>query len=198
MKVYIIGHRPEKVLVTIDTIDLTDLSDFQSSIISVHMPFYIQKYINCGVISHITDLSENKEYDSANINIIGEDTLVTKGQIFNIPLYNYKNGVGLAVYLYKIAALENLDLTDSNYTGLRYKHYTNGTIMEKICYKEGKPLLSYHYRNDTYNTLEQSKIFKNSKVESIIYYDNRERPLKQEWLKPNGTVLTTRSSNNAS
>lgn len=187
-KVYILGNRSEKdkepqvpVLVTIETIDnLTVIVN--ENLKTVQCPFYQSLNINCGKIHKITDVTEKIEFLWTNIKgTDGDSFKIQKGQFF----------LGsLTCYVYKIAAMEAAD-PHYKFRGVRYTHYSNGLIKSKQCYNSGKITHSYRYRNDTYNTIYETTIYRNGKPEIVNTYDEQEILSGQTFLMSNGKVFTS-------
>ena len=189
MKLYIVGHRDENepALVTVETIDsISDLSKLEiDKIPNIVSPFYRSVDLNCGKIIKITDMTEKIEYFWANINGIK----LQKGQYFLAG-----DTDKITCYMYKTSAAEDAEPCPT-FSGVRYKHYNNGLLKTKKCYMNGVLVCSYSFRNDIYNTVSDTAMFKNGRPELVNIFNDQEVLQEQKVLTGKGKVFMTYQSN---
>jgi hypothetical protein len=178
---YMIGyHKTSPVLITVESVDLTDKKGSIIAPENFYSPFYIKKLINCGRIVKIADIHETAEYETAHVQFQEEKVNLSNNSYFNILNYDYAKGIALTVYMNKTAALETLK-ESLNFTksGFRYVHYEGGALKAKLCY-QGEFLIAFYYRNDLYNSLEKKILYNSEKIEIINHYDEHEKKIKRE------------------
>jgi hypothetical protein len=180
---YALGTRPVPVIITIEP---TESAGSRPS----HRDTYTTLTLNSGRIVKITDATEKINYDWANIKI--GDTLITVKQN---QYFLTIAGTGLYCYYNKCAVMEDLD-PETLFTGVRFKHYTNGKIRDKLCYNNGDLSCLYNYRDDLYNTLCSFTVYKHGKPQVISSYNERELLLKQQWVTEKGKTIAEKGYNN--
>ncbi len=175
MILYSLGTRPCPVIITIETIPgahpFTDPDNPHSHI-----------NLTCGKVLKISDASGKIVYDWANVKIGDEKIKVKREQYF------LTGNSGLPCYSSRLPVLEELD-PERLFTGVRYKHYINGKIRDKLCYGNGNLLSSFSYRDDVYNTICKSVIYRHGKPELVNTYDEREVLVKHQWLTEKGKQI---------
>ena len=179
-------NKTTPVLITVESVDLTDKKGSIIEPENFYSPFYIKKLINCGHIVKITDIHETVEYETAQVQFEEEKVNLSNNSYFNILNYDYAKGIALTVYMNKTAALETLK-EPLNFTksGFRYVHYEGGALKAKLCY-QGEFLIAFYYRNDLYNTLEKKILYNCEQIEIINHYDEHEKKIKREVFSHNG------------
>jgi hypothetical protein len=202
MKVYTLGDNLKsktcgKVLVTIELLPMTDMKGIKlyHGKLLVN-PFYRELKVNCGKITNITDLNESYDFTVAELPFNKGVTTVEDGKYFNINQYNFKTEECITAYQYKIAAAEQANYVQRNYSGTYDTHYQSGFIRIRTHYVNGEKHAEHLYRNDAYNTLEGVRMYNQGHVECEFVYDGRETLIRQTWYNSKGDVFSEKIAAN--
>jgi hypothetical protein len=172
---YTLGTRPCPVIVTIEPIGDISLTEDPAA--------YQSLSVKSGKIIKIADASGKIPYEWANLKFNGEELIKV-----SINQYFITQDPGLTCYYHKCAVVEHLD-PERLFSGVKYKHYSNGKLQEKIYYANGVVLSCTKFRDDIYNSMCTATMYKHGKPELINTYDEREWLMKQEWLMQNGKKI---------
>jgi hypothetical protein len=185
------------VIVTLETIpDVTDMSHINGNCSSDYpiflSDFHLLYRINCGKIIAITDLNGEDKFTTAELSFANNTVQLVVGQYFQIDNHNYKSNTvdhhALWCHKYMAAARLSVNYVSSNYTGVYYRFYPNGTIQDRFYYKGGKLEQHSAYRNDTFNTLRVVLIFRDNYPETEYLYDDRETLIGQNVYDDKGQL----------